>query len=446
MKRVSMNLVKSMKVKAVWILALFFVFSACTDQEMIVSGEDSAGVTRSSVALADGITELPGYSLQELLEYFASLATDGVEALSPILELIDLPGDLASLGIRTFKVSTETPHPDGSGNLITVSGVLLVPANYDGDSIRFVISPVPTYTENDAAPSIIFSGVRDVPLFYDNFLNYLFFSALNTYQGCAMFMPDYPGFGDSYGQCFHPYAIKEALIRSTLDLAKVAKNSLPALGYTPKKEVIVTGYSQGGLTATAVGRELDLYGEDHDMPINLLLAGGVPANLVNLIDVARLSPALPLSFVFPYAVLGYKENIAPDLVVSDLLRSPYDQKGYEIFDGQHSVVDALAAFPVSNVGLFPWRVILNDTSNYSVARLRQLLTDNSIDPWKNTARVIFIHGYWDEAVYYSNVLEYIAAMEAVGGTPELHTNPLTEHVLTLVDYFIQLAIYIGEYK
>ncbi|MCC8188318.1 MAG: lipase family protein, partial [Bacteroides sp.] len=432
--------------KILLVVLVCMAFSACTEQEFFVAEEGTAPVTRSTDAVTQGITELPGFSFEEILEVVANLGTDFVEAISPILEAIDIPGDLASAALRTYKVSTETPHPDGSGSMITVSGVVIVPANYDGDSIRFVISPVPTYTENDAAPSIIFSGERDVPLLYDNFLNYLYFTALNTLQDCAIFMPDYPGFGDSFGQCFHPYAVKEPMIRSTLDLAKAAKSSLTDLGYTLKKEVIVSGYSQGGLVATAVGRELDLNGAAHDMPLNLLLAGGVPADLKALFDIARVTPALPLSFVFPYAIYGYQQNGYPELNLGAVLNYPFSYYPPIIFDGYHSVADALVAFPLTNVGLFTLNAILDNVSVPTIALLNDILIENSIEPWKNNAPVVFIHGLLDEAVYYENVLIYQQEMEAVGGTPELHTNPLTEHVLTLFDYFVELPIYISQYK
>ncbi|MCD8081686.1 MAG: hypothetical protein LUF04_15210 [Bacteroides sp.] len=192
-------MIRIFRSKVLLILGVCMAFAACTEQELFVADEDTAPVTRSTDAFTEHLTELPGFSFQEVLEIVANLGSDFVEAISPILEAIDLPGDLASAALTTYKVSTETPHPDGSDRMITVSGVVIVPANYDGDSLRFVISPVPTYTENDAAPSIIFSGERDIPLLYTNFLNYLYFTALNSLQGCAIFMPDYPGFGDSFG-------------------------------------------------------------------------------------------------------------------------------------------------------------------------------------------------------------------------------------------------------
>ncbi|MCD8193087.1 MAG: alpha/beta fold hydrolase [Tannerellaceae bacterium] len=420
------------------------ILPACTEQDGLAEPQ-GLPATRSVEALS--ATELPGISFQSLLEIAATLATAGVDALSPILEAIDVPGDVASVFLRTFKVSTTYPHPNGSGELIDISGVLIVPAE-TSDSLRFVISPVPTYTQNSAAPSNIFAG--EVPLLYDDFLNYLYFTALNAIQGCAIFMPDYPGYGDSYGQCFHPYAIKDVLVSSTIELAKVAQEVLTEYGYTYKREAIVTGYSQGGLVATAVGRELDLHGEKYDLPINFLLGGGVPANLVDLLDVARGLPpvigTLPFSFIFPYAILGFKENIAPELVLADLLNAPFDTTCYNILDGQNSVAQAIAGFPSYNSGLLTPDVMDNNMANPSVARLRELLTDNSIEPWANKVPVVFVHGIPDEAVYFSNIEGFVDAMEALGGTPDLHKNPLTEHTLTLLDYFVELAGYIADYK
>ncbi len=437
-------MIQLFKSKVLLIVAVCMAFSACTEQELVVSGEPGEGITRSSFSLTDGtVTELPSLSFQSLLEIAATLATNGVEAISPILEAIDLPGDLATAALRTFKVSTQFPHPAGTGEMIDISGVVVVPAEYS-DSLRFVISPVPTYTANASAPSNIFAG--EVPLLYDQFLNYLYFVALNALQNCAIFFPDYPGFGDSYGQCFHPYAMRDVLVNSTIDLAKVAQDALTSYEYLYKKEVIVTGYSQGGLVATAVGRELDLNGDSYGLPMNLLIAGGVPADLVTMIDIARVTTALPLSFIFPYAILGYQLNGYTDLNTSDLLNSPYDETCYTYFNGQYSVVEVLAAFPLTNVGLLTLNNIIDNKFNTSVALLDELLAENSIEAWKNTAPVIFIHGLLDEAVYYANIVNFIDDMEALGGTPVLHTNLLTEHILTMLDYFVELGLYIPQYN
>lgn len=402
---------KSLFTKGLMILTLMAVFSACADQELMAPGEENGIETRGGDPVEYGLIELPAYTILELI---AQLSTDLVEAIAPLLEEWDIAGDLASATLRTYKVSTQTPHPDGSGSMIDVSGVIIVPENYT-DSLRFVISPVPTYTENDATPSIIFSGERDVPLLYDNFLNYLYFVALNAYQGCAIFMPDYPGFGDSFGQCVHPYALKKPLIQSTLDLAKVANNELTNLGYNLKKEVIVTGYSQGGLVATAVGHELDTNGAAHDMPLKILFAGGVPADLKAMINIARTQVYLPLSFVFPYATYGYQQNGYPEIDMSELLQYPYYNKPAETFDGYTSVVEALFDYAQSNILLFTWAVIENDESVPSVALLNRLLEENSIAPWKNNAPVVFLHGVTDQTVYFENVEIYLEEMRELGG-------------------------------
>jgi len=438
MKKLSIDVLKYMQARGVILLAFLFILSACNKDEFSIL-EEEAPATRSGADATNLISELPVITFEELL---AKLATDFVEAISPVLEQLDLPGKLASKHLRTYKVSTQTPHPDGSGSMITVSGVVILPENYSG-ALRFVISPPPTFTENDAAPSIIFSGERDVPLLYENFLNYLYFVALNAFQGCAIFMPDYPGFGDSFGQCVHPYALKKPLIESTLDLAKVAKAAVQTLGYELKEEVIVTGYSQGGLVGTAVGHELDTNGAAHNMPLKILFAGGVPANLKAMIDIARISPYLPLSFVFPYATYGFQQNGYPEINMSELLRAPYDKKVPDTFDGYHSVVQALAAYPKSNLLLFKSAVILNNEKVASVALLNRLLEENSIAPWKNNAPVVFLHGLTDQTVYYYNVLTYIKEMKELGGTPELITAPLG-HVVTIFDYLLRLPLYIAD--
>ncbi len=437
MKNDFMNLVKNSKAKSLMTLVLIFFFASCTDQELNMSGVPGQ-VTPKSIE-ATNISELPIINFEELL---AKLGTNLVESIAPILEALDIPGNLASENLRTYKVSTQTPHPDGGGSMITVSGVLILPEDYT-DSLRFVLSPVPTFTENDAAPSIIFSGERDIPFLYENFLNYLYFVALNAFQGCAIFMPDYPGFGDSFGQCVHPYALKEPLIKSTLDLAKVAKQTVLNLGYQVKDEVIVTGYSQGGLVGTAVARELDLNGAAHEMPLKLLFAGGVPAKLKKMIDIAKLSPYLPLSFVFPYTVYGYQQNGYPEIDMSELLQSPYDTKAPETFDGYHSVVQALAAYPKQNYNLFTWNVILNNERVQSVALLNTLLKENSVAAWKNTAPVVFVHGFTDQTVYYKNIKDFVQEMEDLGGTPVLIREPLG-HIVTIFNYLLQLPGYIAD--
>ncbi|MCC8199067.1 MAG: hypothetical protein LIP06_10960 [Tannerellaceae bacterium] len=432
---------------------LVFTFTACNEQDLVLDQENplAAGAATTLSDTTSGLTELPGISYESVLEILATFGNDVITVIFPILEALDVPGDVASTFLRTFKVSTPFPNPDGSGTMIDISGVVIVPVDAT-DSLRFIISTPPTYTENTSAPSNIFSG--ELPLFYEDFLNYQYFFAINAAQGCAIFIPDYPGYGDSYQQCFHPYLVKEALVNSTIALAQVAREGLAENGYLLKKENLITGYSQGGFVATATGRELDLNGDSYGLPINLLVSGGTPANITIVKNIARGDQilsipqfySLPLSFVYPYAILGYKENGNPDLEVSDLINSPYDEGCYEYLNGQYSVTQVLTYFPLDNLGLFTDDFLLDNQDNASVAMLDSLVAVNSIDPWVNNVPVKFIHGLIDEAVYYENITDFIDRMEDLGGTPDLYTNPVTEHLLTLVDYYVQIAGYITEYK
>ncbi len=439
---------KQMYLKSKLLVAslLLIMGGACTEQEVALTETQNGLETRSVSSDSDLVvtaTELAGITFHGLLEMGATLATNGVAALQDLLEALDVPGDVASTYLRTIKVSVKVPNPDGSDSEIDASGVLVVPVEAT-DSLRFIISPVPTFTQNSAAPSNIFAG--EVPLLYQDFLNYLYFFAINAAQGCAILFPDYPGYGDSYGQCYHPYLVRDPMVSSTITLAQAAQEVLTDNDYLYKREVIVTGYSQGGFVATAVGRELDLNGEAYNLPINLLVSGGTPAYLKTVVDVARTTLDLPLAFVFPYALLGYKENGYSDLDLSELLNSPYDTTCYEYLNGQYSVTECIAYFPLTNIGLFTADVIADNESNASVAYENRIVEENSIEPWVNNAPVIFIHGLLDEAVYYENITGFVADMETLGGTPELHTDLLTEHLATLADYFMEVAAYIAEYK
>ncbi|MDR3059245.1 MAG: lipase family protein [Prevotella sp.] len=337
--------------------------------------------------------------------------------------------------VKAIKVSCKTPHPSGNGTYINASGVLLVPKRTIFTSLstfRIIVATPGTYTANNAAPSNAF---KNISLVSNGDININYFWTLQAKRGYVVLMPDYPGFGDSYGECFHPYLDSKALVESTIDLLGTARNVLSANGYRYKKELVISGYSQGGFVAAALARELET-NTSHGYKVNLLFTGGTPCNLKMIADIVRASDETVHTYFLPYAVWGYKLNKYPFVDVNSIMKEPYASTSKELFDGTRG--DLNEEFPHKISDLYTERFIKNLDIDPSLQYLNTILVENSVEPWKNDCKFIMTHGIDDVSVYYANAKDFADKQNAIGGKVKFWPT-LGDHVLAFVPYYTKLS-------
>ncbi|MGM5630743.1 lipase family protein [Apibacter raozihei] len=345
--------------------------------------------------------------------------------------------------LKAVKISTKTPHPDRLGSYIDVSGVLLLPSKTIFNSLtkyRIIVAPPPTYTYNKMAPSNAF---KDSFLFDSDFhFNYLAFWTLQASNGFIVFFPDYPGFGDSYQQCQHPYLDSKAMVNSTLDLLKASLNTLSAQGYRYKSELIITGYSLGGFIAASLAREIET-NPSLEYTVSLLVTGGTPCNLKQITDIVRKSKKTQHHYFLSYGLWGYKQNAYPYINVNDFLKESFASQSLSYFNG--NIYDVNNLFPSNPEYLYTEKFIKNLDIDPSLSYLNTILEENSVKPWKNKCRFVMSHGISDVSVYYQNAYDFAQQQNKNGGKVTFYST-LGDHVLGIAPYYAKASLYTLLYK
>lgn len=410
-----------------------FLFQACENKDEIISyPENPASATYK-------YEDIKEFDLEDLQNIESELTKAGYDLTNVNIDTDEL--QTKSVGkylLKAIKVSTRSPHPDGSGKLIDISGVLLVPKSTLGQ-LRLVVAPVPTYTYNENAPSKLFKNMSWLP---EGKFNYLYFWTLQAYQGFAVLLPDYPGFGDSYGQCFIPYVIEKPMARATIDLTKAAQSVLSANKYRYKSEILVTGYSQGAYVATAFTREIDT-NPIHGLKAKLLVAGGTPANLKHMTDIIRHSEEVKAPYLLPYAIWAFHKNGYTGLNPQDVFNEPYATDSYKYFDGTYESLDEY--FPNKVSELFTEKIIKDLDFDPTLAYANSVLKENSITPWANKCKIVMVHGISDDIVYYQNAKDFANQQKLAGGNITFHS-VLGDHLTAVIPYYLEASTYLSMYK
>jgi pimeloyl-ACP methyl ester carboxylesterase len=322
-------------------------------------------------------------------------------------EILNITGNRAKyegdVQMRVYKVMLEVKHPGVQAAGINLSGVLIVPPPGEGRVCRQVIAPAYTFVMKEEAPTV---RVAD-----GNLDSHLMFWLLEAYRnGYAVMIPDYPGFGDSYGQCFIPYVEKEAMVRTTAQYVEAARYVLSVEKYGAKGGFIISGYSLGAYVSLQLAREYETAAAGDRPAVDLLVTGGSPCNLLHEAALIRASSTLPQPHLFPLALLGYVKNSYPHLVMTDYLNEPYASGTAVYLDGQHAGYEDF--FTRNTPELFT----ANFLKNEGMDGINGILDSNSVKPWKNSCRFVMTHGADDETVYYAQARDFAAEQEKYGGS------------------------------
>ncbi|GEM_PF-2472224 len=423
-------------------LAGFLLLSAtsCSNQ--------ADDIVKNEEIIDDEVEVINSFNLADLERMKAELESQGI--VVPDIELTEEDEVATTRGIfidnpfvNAIKVSTKTLHPDRSGKYIDVSGVLLVPRKtlLTGlQNFRILVVPPHTNTYNNAAPSIAFQKMSLIGNDWD--INSFYFWVLQAQSGYVVFMPDYPGFGDSYGQCFHPYLDSKSLVNSTIDLLKSAQKVLSANGYRYKKDIVISGYSQGAYTALSLAREIET-NPTHGLSVNLLMTGGSPCDLKYIADVVRHSDYVSNNYLLAYGLWGYKENAYPNINISDFLLEPYASTSNIYFNGTYK--DARECFPHAPSELYTEKFLTYLDIDPSIAYMNQILDENSVKPWKNKCKFVMTHAVDDDIVYYQNAKNFADEHNKAGGKVTFYST-IGDHGIGFVPYFVKTSAYLLFHK
>ena len=207
----------------------------------------------------------------------------------------------------TFPVAYWSQTPQGDSLL--VSGRVYLPKNRILNGI--IVANHYTMTSDEEVPS-----------------NRVSMEMIYLIKGYAVIMPDYVGYGLSREEV-HPYLHWRNAAQTAVDLLNCMPELLDYYGYTYPKDVVVTGYSQGGAVALGVARMIEEnYHQENEWSVRKLYAGAGPYDPAGtyLFSMERNEMGIPAAS--PLIVMGlndaYELGFTLDEFFLDPLLSNYE--------------------------------------------------------------------------------------------------------------------------
>ncbi|MGM5631760.1 lipase family protein [Apibacter raozihei] len=332
---------------------------------------------------------------------------------------------LDSLYVSVYKINYKEQHPGRKGTFINNSGILLLPSKSilsDGKSCKLVIIAPGAYTGKNEAASAIYQDkeLLNNQVFENKLTN--FFNNLLAVEGFAVLIPDYPGFGDSYGECSIPVLEAQPMANSLINLTKTAQRVISKLNYSQKNGVILSGYSLGGYTSGLAGKKNET--DRNELNVDLLLVGGALTSLPYLADEVKKDHQTMEHLIFPWAVMAYQHNGYPNLKLDNvILKDQQPNINEYLLSGKYSALDIITnnLFPVNSSDFYTSEFRSSESSNSDYAYLKQILTENSFSPWKNKTKFQMIHAINDHTAYYEPAKRFADETNQMGGNVTFET-------------------------
>ncbi|MEU6409339.1 hypothetical protein [Microbispora sp. NPDC046933] len=305
--------------------------AACAALVLSVPATASAAITRPAAAASAATasaTEAPRGAI---------VSATRLDRLSPAqvsaaLRAAGFPAPEHPLGVDVYRVVYRTTGTDGKPT--TASGVVTLPRSRDG-RLSFAIYEHGTLPTRRYAPSVAAdSDGRLVPVMF----------AAAGFAGVA---PDYLGLGLGPGR--HPYMDAASEVTASADLLRAGRDLAARHGRSVDGRVLVTGFSQGGQAAMALGRAL----QQGAVP-GLRLAALAPISGPYAVERAEL-PAVLSGDIEPHTAAFYLAYWITSMnrlhhlydTPGQAFRAPYDTTVEGLFDGRHTEEQIAAALPAS---------------------------------------------------------------------------------------------------
>jgi CTP:molybdopterin cytidylyltransferase MocA len=369
----------------------------------VVAALVAAGVVLGPPAATSAVAEMSDHGAARSAFRGAVVSAARVDALSAqrvraYLAVAGFDPSLTRYGLRSYRLVYRTV--DVAGRPTTASGLVAFP----GSGAR--VLPVVSYTHGTMAaksdaPSVSPSDTR---------------AAVYTFaaSGFAAVAPDYLGLG--LGPGFHPYMHVSTEASASLDLLRAVRRFAFARGLVLRAGVHVSGFSQGGAAAMALGRSLSRH-DDRYFRLAALAPISGPYDLRGAELPAALSGRLnprDSAFYLAYALTAWNRIYHLYDDPAQVFRTPYASFVDGLFDGTHSDQEVFTRIaPDPEQLLTPhWLWRLRHPAGRLAAALAQ--TDGVCTTWTPRVPVHLLATHRDEQVAYDNSRRCAAALRQRG--------------------------------
>lgn len=335
----------------------------------------------------------------------------------------------ATYGVVRYRLVYCTISP--SGGATVASGMLMLPQGTAGHPPVVAYAHGTVYTRTDA-PS--FNGRlegRVIPMVF-------------AAEGSAVAVPDYLGLGIS--PTVHPWVHAATAVSATVDMLAAVRVAATRLRQPLSRDLFVTGISQGGHAAMAIGQRL---ASDAVATWRLRALAPVagPYDMSGIALPAMLDPARSdpeqAAIAMAYLLVSWKSLYALYSDPHEVFAQPYADIVEELFDGDHTVEEIEALPDTPELLLRPETLAL---MRQPTGRLAAALRENDVCRWATAVPTRIYAGRLDRNVAPEHAQRCREQIASHAGAAEVVDVGELDHVgtalasLTLIrDWFIHLA-------
>ncbi len=221
-------------------------------------------------------------------------------------------------GVDTYRLVYRTV--DGHGKPTKASGLLVVPKN-GNKRLEFVSYTHGTSSYRPDAPSTAPGDgfIQGAPLTYGT-------------AGFATVAPDYLGLG--LGPGTHPWMDVRTETSASLDMLRAARAFLPRKGRQARRDVFVTGFSQGASAALGLARELQRGKKWFRLRAVAPISGAYDMESVALPSMlaGKTQPKVTVAYA-SYLLVAWNRKAHLYDRPEDVFKQPYASRVEKYFDG-----------------------------------------------------------------------------------------------------------------
>jgi len=329
----------------------------------------------------------------------------------------------SSYGVMAYRLIYRTV--DTHGRPTTASGIVVLPDGRRGALTVVEYLHGTSATKKDAASVDDTSTDRLV-------------TALFAGQGLVGVAPDYLGLGAGPG--LHPYIDTKTETSASVDLLTAARSFAARHGVALKRDVLVTGFSQGGRASLAFGRALSR-GEAGPFRLGAIRAVAGPYDLLGqefpaAFDGRVIPPTA--TFYLGYFVTAWNRTVGLYDDPREAFQAPYAATVEGLFDGSHTFEEIVAGLPDSPEKLFTPEFA--ERLQYPAGRFLQALrqADRICQDWTPRVPVHLYNGTKDTDVVASNADSCAASLHSRGASVTVHSMGAVDHVGTAFAAFPEI--------
>lgn len=330
----------------------------------------------------------------------------------------------AKYGVTAYRLIYRTV--DHNGRPTTASGIVVLP-----DGRRGALTAV-EYLHGTNATKAYAASVDDTST--DRLVTALFAGA-----GLVGVAPDYLGLGLGPGP--HPYIDTKTETTASADMLLAARTFAARHGVALKRDVLVTGFSQGGRASIALGRALSR-GEVGPFRLGALQAVAGPYDLLGSELPATfdggVAPATA-AFYLAYFVTAWNRTVGLYDDPREAFQAPYAKTVEGLFDGSHPDEEIAAALPDSPDKLFTPEFA--QRLQHPTGRFLRALqaADQICHDWTPRVPIHLYSGTKDTDVVAANADACATGLRARGAQVTVHSMGAADHFGTAFAAYPQIV-------